>query len=213
MIRAIIFDLDDTLLKTKETKYAAIKFAGKQFYNMDISDETISKNWGQPFAVFMQNVFGTQIAGEDVIKNYKSIVQQFPNAAYPGTAEVLQSLAKNHMLAILSSAARTLIDYDLQTAQIPPTLFAHIQSAEDTAVHKPDPAVFAPLLKFFAVKKIAPNEMLYVGDMLTDFEAATGAGLQFLGLADRTIPKTSFDAVGAQTIAQLSDLQSIVSTL
>jgi len=75
MLKAIIFDLDDTLLKTRETKFAALKFAGKHFYNIAINDETLNLHWGKPFLEFMGIVFGNVDSPENISKNYKSIVQ------------------------------------------------------------------------------------------------------------------------------------------
>jgi beta-phosphoglucomutase-like phosphatase (HAD superfamily) len=36
MLKAVIFDLDNTLVTTKKTKYKTIRYAAKKFYNLDI---------------------------------------------------------------------------------------------------------------------------------------------------------------------------------
>lgn len=210
MIKAVIFDLDDTLLKTRETKFAAIKYAGKHFFNLDITDELIRSHWGKPFPEFMQLVFGSSLSGEEVITKYKSVVQQFKNEAYPDTVPTLMQLFPHYKVCILSSAAQSLVMYDMQTSGLPVEQFTHIQAAEDTDAHKPDPKVFDPTIHVLSKFSISPSEMLYVGDMIGDFQAATSAGLQFRGLADRTVAKSEFLQAGAQTITSISELQALL---
>lgn len=41
MIKVVLFDFDDTLVKTKEVRYEAIKEAGRKFYKLTISDKDI----------------------------------------------------------------------------------------------------------------------------------------------------------------------------
>ena len=211
MLKAIIFDLDDTLLKTRETKFAALKFAGKHFYNIAINDETLNLHWGKPFLEFMGIVFGNVDSPENISKNYKSIVKQFTNKAYDDALPALEKLFDKFKVGILSSAAQSLVMYDIECAGLPIEKFTYVQSAEDTEVHKPNPDVFKPLIRVMSKYKITPSEMLYLGDTKYDYEAAKGAGLHFIGMANRTMIKEEFDKLGANSIESLAELPILLS--
>lgn len=211
MIKAVVFDLDDTLLQTRETKFAAIKYAGEHFYGQSISDETINSHWGKPFREFTALVFGDVDSVDGIISNYKSIVQQFKNREHPGTRETLELLFPHYKVCILSSAAQSLVMYDLETAGLPIQKFTFIQAAEDTDVHKPDPKVFIPTLKVLHDLEIEPNSVLYIGDIVSDYVAANGAGVHFRGIADRTISQAEFEKAGATTILSIRELPALLS--
>jgi HAD superfamily hydrolase (TIGR01549 family) len=210
MIEAVIFDLDDTLLKTRQTKYAAIKYAGKKFYGLDISDQIISEHWGTAFLPFLYEVFSHKDKPENIAFRYKSIVRRFRNQPYPDALPTINALYPDYKLGLVSSAAKSLVMYDLKTSSIPANKFVFIQSAEDTSVHKPDPKVFEPMITAMATYNISPSQMLYVGDHLYDYQAATGAGMEFLGIANRTHSAARFQQAGAETINSLSELLSIL---
>ncbi|PIP53496.1 phosphatase, partial [Candidatus Beckwithbacteria bacterium CG23_combo_of_CG06-09_8_20_14_all_34_8] len=57
MLKAIIFDLDDTLTQTRQTQYNTLKTTAKRFYNLEISDSDIDALYGTPYREFMQLLF------------------------------------------------------------------------------------------------------------------------------------------------------------
>jgi len=158
----------------------------------------------------MSLVFNNVESVDEIIKKYKSIVQQFKNEAYPDTLPTLEKLFPLYKVCILSSAAQSLVLYDMETARFPLKQFTYIQSVEDTNVHKPDPKVFDPTIHVLRNHAISTREILYVGDMISDFNAATGAGLHFRGLANRTISLNEFEKVGAKTIISIRELSELL---
>lgn len=213
MIKAIIFDLDDTLLMTRQSRFAALKFFGKQTYNMAVSEEKIARLWGKPFEEFMVSLFGHKEQVQEMILQYKSVIPKFPNVAYPDAKAVIAGFKDHYALGILSSASRYLIEHDLNDAGLPTTLFAYIQGAEDTKVHKPDPRVFDPIVARLGQDGIRPEETLFTGDTLGDFEAATGAGLQFVGMSGRTATADDFLRVGAPNVTSLTEFSELVGKM
>lgn len=55
MIKAIIFDLDDTLLMTRHVAYRALLTTAKKYYKLSINDNDIDKLYGIPFTNFIEN--------------------------------------------------------------------------------------------------------------------------------------------------------------
>jgi len=107
---------------------------------------------------------------------------------HEGSIPLLNELRKRNLSSgVLSSVARALIDIDIATIeQGQPDFrsrFVKIQTQEDTEKHKPDPTVFNPMFaKLSGYGEHRPEEVLYVGDHETDYLAASGAGMAFVGV-------------------------------
>lgn len=210
MIKAIIFDLDDTLIQTSKAKYSAIKHAAKTFYNLEMSDQEIKSHWGKPFELFMKDLFGGIDDTEQIISNYYSIRNDFPTPSYPGTHETLTKLKNNFQLGIVTAATRHMTIEDLGIAKLDHTIFDYIQTSEETSSHKPDPKVFLPIVAKFQEVGIANTELLYVGDSLNDYYAANGALIKFVGIADRTTKSDDFHNNKIKIIKEIEELESFV---
>ncbi len=211
MIKAILFDFDDTLIRTLETKIHALKHVGKKYYNMDIHDEDVKKHWGKPFEVFMDALYKNVEELEKIIEKYTTERVNFPTPAYEGTIEALKKLSNKYLLGIITSHSKRYIKKDLEYAGIPANIFFTIQTEEESPCHKPDPKVFDLVVEKLMKKGVKKPEILYIGDSLLDYYASRDAGLQFYGLANRTIPKQEFESKGAKTINSLSELVSMLN--
>lgn len=213
MIKAVLFDFDDTLVKTKEIRYKALKEAAKIFYNQNITDKHIDKYWGQPFNPFISGIFSNADTPEKLTKNYKSILHKYPNEPFPGTNEVLNILAKKCLLGIISSSHPDLNKKGMESTKIAPELFFFIQSSFDTDVHKPYPEVFLPSIEKLKAKSIDKKEILYVGDAMDDYKAATSAGLHFCGIANRTVKESVFKTNNIPYITEISSLPNFIENI
>ena len=210
MIKAILFDLDDTLIKSAETKFAALKYTGKKFYDMDLADKDIRKHWGLPFTVFMKRLFKKVEQVEKIIKNYYSVRESFPNSAYEDVLPTIKKLKEKVYLGIVSALNKKIAYGDMKVAGLNIADFFYIQTEEDTKIHKPDPRVFEPILNKMKTKNVKKNKLFFVGDHLYDFYAAKGAGIDFYGIADRTTSKEIFRKEGAKTITNLKELHQLI---
>ncbi len=206
MIKALLFDFDDTLIKTLETKIHALKHTGKKYYNLDLTDNAIKKLWGKPFKELMTELYQGKEDIEKIIEKYTVERNSFPAPAYEGTVKVLLQLAKKYLLGIITSHTKLYIQKDLQTAGIPMNIFFTIQTEEDTSSHKPNPEVFDHIIKILKKRRINKSQTTYIGDSLSDFFAARDAGLDFYGLIERTTSEADFRRQGAKTIKHLSEL-------
>jgi len=182
MLKAIIFDLDDTLTQTRQTQYNTLKTTAKRFYNLEISNSDIDALYGIPYREFMQLLFRQCDDLDNIIKNFHVIRENNPNRVYPDTIASLKRLQKKYRLGLLSAAGKHLVYKDVTDCGIGVDTFCHIQTEDDTTVHKPDPEVFQPTINYFAKFNISPTQMLYLGDTFNDFLASTQAGLHFIGI-------------------------------
>lgn len=210
MIKAILFDFDDTLVNTLETKTQALKLTGKKYYGLDLTEEEIRKVWGKPFTQLMKELFKNAEEVGKIIEKYTIERDNFPASSYKDVVKTLKILSKKYLLGLITSHAKSYINKDLKTAGIPKQLFFVVQTEEETAVHKPNPKVFDSVLKLLKKRNINKSQILYVGDTLYDYYAARDAGINFYGLPDRTTPKRKFQAEGARTINTLAELTSVL---
>lgn len=208
MIKAIIFDLDDTLIQTSKAKYKALQHAAKKFYDLDLTDDDIRSHWGKPFEQFIKDLFKEVEDTQKIIENYYSVRNNFPTPAYEESKESLIYLRKKYMIGMVTAASRHMALEDLRIAGLSELMFDHIQTSEDSSFHKPDPKVFEPIKIKFAEKSILANELLYIGDSIADYEAAHGAGLSFVGIANRTTASERFDEVRSKWINNLEELEA-----
>lgn len=210
MIKAIIFDLDDTLIQTSKAKYKALQHAAKKFYDLDLTDEDIRAHWGKPFERFIGDLFREVEETQKIIENYYSVRNNFPTPAYEESKESLIYLRKKYMIGMVTASNKHMTIEDLRIAGLSELMFDQIQTSEDSNYHKPDPKVFEPIKTKFAEKKILANELLYIGDSISDYEAAHGAGISFIGIANRTTPSEKFDKVGSKWITNLTELEAVI---
>jgi phosphoglycolate phosphatase len=206
MKKAILFDLDDTLLKTSESRFTTLKHTGKKFYDMEITDEEIKKLWGLPFTTFMKKLYKEVEAVEKIIANYYLVRENFPNSAFEDVLTTIEKLKGRFRLGIVSATNKKLVHGDMKVAGLNINDFFCIQTEEDTAIHKPNPKVFDKILTRLKKVGVEKHEIIFVGDHLFDFYAAKGAGIDFIGIADRTFSTKELKEKGAKTVKSVSEL-------
>lgn len=211
MTQAVLFDYDDTLVQTKESKFAALRAIAVRHYELHLTDEAIRAHWGIPYQQLFRNLFGrveTDVAR--VIRLYEAVNDEFPIEPYPEALNVLRQLGERVAVGIVTSAGRAIVARQLGRIGIALEELAVFQTADDTSIHKPDPRVFEPALERLAAKGIARTSVLYVGDSLRDFEAARGAGLDFRGVLRGTTSALEFEAARAPYLKDLGALVDLV---
>jgi phosphoglycolate phosphatase-like HAD superfamily hydrolase len=200
MIKAVIFDFDDTLVEARLQKWAHHKHVGKKFYNIDVTDEELKKHWGKPIPVLMAELYKNSDTMENMYKALISVRDDFRKKVYPGSFGVISNLVnKGYVLGILSASNKKYIIEELEEHNFPMNKIL-IQGAEDTEVHKPDPGVFLLILEKLEKEGIMKEEIVYIGDSMMDFQAASGAGLDFIAVTTGLYSKENFEKAGATKI-------------
>lgn len=208
-VKAILFDLDDTLLQTSKARYGLVKKVGKELFDLEISDEMIKSHWGKPFHIFVKDLYGVEDF-EKFQPDYMRYRDEFPSIPYEDAVAVVSALVDLFPVGIVSAASRELIIGDLSPHGFPTEKLFKIQSSEDTEFHKPDPRVFDSILEELIRLDVRKNDVLYVGDGIHDYHAAHDAGMQFIGIADRTTTKALFEKENAKTIMSLTELLELI---
>jgi pyrophosphatase PpaX len=194
--RAVLFDLDGTLLDTKELILASFRYATREVLGEQLSDETILPFIGIPLIYQMQAVASEQADKlMEVYREHNARVHDELIRGFEGTREMLDELsAEGRRLAVVTSkrnqpAARGLACFDLLE------YFEFVIGSDDTTAHKPEPE---PLL--LAAKRLgfAPDACIYVGDSPFDMRAARAADAVALAALWGMFSREQLREAGAQ---------------
>ena len=203
MIKAVIFDVDGTLIDSVDLHARAWQEAlahfGKQF-DFERVRYQIGKGGDQLMPVFLTqdelDEFGEKLEeyrGKLFKREYLSRVK-----AFPAVRELFQRVLDEGLQTALASSAKA---DELKTYK----KIAHIEdlveeetSSDDAEKSKPHPDIFEAALS--RLGDMRPAEAVVVGDTPYDAEAAGKAGLQTIGLLSGGFPEEDLRAAGCITI-------------
>ncbi len=181
-MKAVLFDLDGTILDTRDMILNSFRYAYTTVIGEDTlpPDEKLLALVGIPLAEQMELLAPGR--GEELCKAYRvnnALVHKTMLRGFEGTEEALESLLQKGLrLAIITSkmhesALQGLTDEGLAD------YFEFLLGADDTPEHKPKPG---PLLMAAERMGFAPEDCAYVGDSPYDMQAARSAGMFAAGV-------------------------------
>ena len=174
--KAIIYDIDGTLLNTvDQNMYPLIRII-KEELNEDWTYEQVVPFTAQPG---MKTIADLGIADvEGVYARWVRYVNEYGPGALPydGIPELLDAVEKKGLKqGIASSKRRRQYGIDMGRHGYDRLMDAAVL-CEDTELHKPDPA---PLLECLRRLGVEAGDALYMGDARSDMVAARAAGMDF----------------------------------
>ena len=186
MKKAIIFDLDGTLLNTLPTITFYVNDTLKAFGIGVLGEADVCRYIGHGAEWLIEQSllhFGVtdKAIFEKVLHHYKNAYDQAPlylTEVYDGIFDLLAGLKEKGLVtAVFSnkpdSATRAVVSHFFREA------FAHVQGAKPDVALKPAPdGVFAILEKLGVDKK----DSLFVGDTIVDMETGENAGVETVGV-------------------------------
>lgn len=204
--KAILFDFDDTLVASREAKWAQHKTVARTHYNLELTDEELLKHWGKPLPQMVQAIYQT----DDIplaLERASGFRGEFPKLLFPETMAVLETAhQKGFKLGIVTATTRASLTYDLNRLNFPLHTLDYLQTAEESEFHKPDPRVFDPAIAWLEEQGLTPDQVVYVGDARHDREAAVSAGFGFIGVCTGLVSPESFEAEGTTYCSKVGDL-------
>jgi phosphoglycolate phosphatase-like HAD superfamily hydrolase len=204
-IKAVIFDFDDTLVESRLAKWAQHKHVAKEFYNIELTDEDIKKHWGKPFHKLVGELYRNSDTPKKMMEAVMSVreKEEFKKKVHKGSPELMNELLDRGLkLGILTATMKKYLLVNLSEHNFPIDRLTIIQAADDTEVHKPDPAVFEPLLKKFKEEGIESSEIVYVGDSIDDLYSSKGAGVNFIAVTTGMYSEEDFKKEGVEIIVK-----------
>ncbi|OLD82523.1 MAG: hypothetical protein AUI33_00060 [Ignavibacteria bacterium 13_1_40CM_2_61_4] len=172
----IIFDLDGTLTRTNELIYATFNHIAEKYVQKVFTPTEISGMFGPPEEVAVEKLVGKELL-EPAMQDYYSFYEtHHPRLAeaYEGIREVLEFLkSRDVILAIFTGKGRRSALITLEAIGMK-EYFDCIVTGDDVANYKPSAEGIRRVLRQF---RLRPDEVLMVGDSVSDVKAAKEAGV------------------------------------
>ncbi len=205
MIKAIIFDLDGTLVDSVDY-HAQAWVKAFQEYGYDFSFDRLRQQIGKG----SEYIIGDLLSPDEAEK-YESDIAQYRKQYYQENLlqkvqpfsqvkELFQAIKADGIRIVLASAARkeTIAHYkkllDIEN------LIDSATSTDDVDKSKPEPDIFQTALE--KLKDIQPEEIIVVGDSPYDAIAAAKAGLRTIGVLSGGFERETLTQAGCIAIYQ-----------
>ncbi|QRG67475.1 HAD family hydrolase [Brevibacillus choshinensis] len=177
MIQALLFDLDGTLLDSRDAVIDAVAHAAEKYAPGHFSREELLARFGESFDDFLAAV--AEAAGlpdkKEVLDYYFAYVRENHGKhvkLFPFVREGLAKLqAAGYELAIVTNKQREFAVAGLELAGID-HLFSSVVTVDDVTQGKPSAE---PVQKALAEMNKRPDQALMIGDSRYDVLAAVGA--------------------------------------
>ncbi|HYN85757.1 MAG TPA: HAD family hydrolase [Pyrinomonadaceae bacterium] len=203
MIKAVIFDIDGTLVDSVDLHARAWQESFRHFgreVEFGRVRYQIGKGGDQLMPVFFTEEelerFGEQLEhhrSELYKRSYLPLVRAFPRVR-----ELFERIGRDgRRIALASSAKSDELKVYKRLARIE-DLIEDETSADDAERSKPHPDIFEAALA--SLEGVAPDECVVVGDTPYDAEAASKAGLRTVGVLAGGFPEAELRAAGCVAI-------------
>lgn len=178
-VKAVLFDLDGTLVDTEELILASFRYATKTVTGRDIPDSELRAKIGQPLTVQMWDwADGSQEVHDKLFDTYlehNDRVHLQLIKSFPGTIGVLQTLRDAGLsLGIVTSKRSENARRAMKSTKID-GFFECLVAPDAFPAHKPDAA---PVAHGCELLGVLPDECIYIGDSPFDLQAGRSAGCE-----------------------------------
>lgn len=174
MIKAILFDLDGTLINTNRLIMESFKHAFRRHHNTEVGEERIIRFFGEPLRKSMESVDPKN--ADTLMEFFKEFNEKKHDVLaerYAGTEEAVAALKeKGIKVGVVTSKRRIMAERSLRLVGIY-ELMDVIITPEDTDKHKPDGA---PMALACSRLGVSPEEAVMVGDSIYDVQCGKNAG-------------------------------------
>lgn len=176
MYNCLIFDIDGTILDTKEASLLAVQQAYFKESGKRLPLDEIEFSFGIPTrqTAGILNVADPDGFTAEINRQY----QLYSNRIhiFPGLLQIIRSLfEQNIYLGVVTSRTVWEYEHDFEHFNLKP-YFGRAMCVEHTQKHKPDPE---PLNMFFSLTGMQPKKSLFIGDTINDSLCAKAAGVDF----------------------------------
>jgi HAD superfamily hydrolase (TIGR01662 family) len=216
MLKALIFDLDGTLVASNKIHLKEFRQVFKESFKISLKDSEILPLFGESV-----REIAARLLSKHKVEFSKKQLENFVKAKIESYAKAigkkrlmpkaniafLKKLKKQGVkLAIASGTERKMLKASLKPEE--KKLFSVLVCANDVRHAKPHPELLNLAVKRLKVKK---QECIYIGDGLLDAKAAKNSSLKFVGFLSGIASRKEFENSGA--VAVVGKIQELSRVL
>lgn len=186
MIKAVLFDLDGTLIDTNELILNSFKHTFKEILELHVPEEEMSRIFGKPLVSTLASYNEEKV--DELVNCYRSYNEAHHDTMcepFDGVLELLTRLKnKGYKLGIVTSKRVDLAKRGCDISGITKYFDVFI-TPESTEKHKPNGE---PVLKACRDLGIEPKEAIMIGDAPADILSGKNAGASTCGVRYTALP-------------------------
>lgn len=177
-VRALVFDLDGTLINSKQDLIRSVNVMLRELGRGELEEETISGYIGHGAPQLVAKALGDGCTEEERQQALKFFLEYYEahkmdtTCPYPGVPETLQRMVGVPMAVLTNKPVR--ISERILEAMKLAKYFRAIYGGNSFETKKPDPLGATTILRELGVKS---QEALMVGDSEVDVQTARNAGM------------------------------------
>lgn len=173
-IEAVLWDLDGTLIATHRLYPEAYRLTLKRFLGRELTNEEMFVRQFRSEIEFLRHHAGEdyEASTREFARHYADLHSTHFDGIFPGILPVLAEIRRRGLkMGIVTGKTRSSYEITVQTADL--GQFDVLVMDDDVDSPKPHPQGILAALDAIAVK---PAAAIYIGDSITDIEAALAAG-------------------------------------
>jgi HAD superfamily hydrolase (TIGR01509 family) len=217
MIKALIFDMDDTLVNSAVLQKKSFIQAFKK-HGADVStippkvEKTLFGRKAYEIAEITINYFLLKVTPEEILAERQNILEKIlPKVEpMPGLHELLNFLRRsNYKVALATSSLKRNMNVILNKFNMK-SIFNVIVSGDEVKHGKPNPEIYAIALKKL---NLSPKECVVIEDATNGIIAAKKLGMKTIGIVNTQFKSNQDLSMADAVIKNLAEVEATVKKL
>ena len=201
MIKAVVFDVDGVLIDSSDIIVKAYQETARKLGFEVPSRQEVIDLMGRP----LEEITRALWPNGDIqlyMKEYRRLFmdEDLVIPIIDGALNAVRKIRKYGLESgLVTGKIKYFVEKHLKEAGFDLNAFEAIASFETTRKHKPDPE---PLLYVINKLHVRPEEAVYVGDAISDYECARNAEVKYVAVLTGSLKRAELEELGVKNIIE-----------